>query len=228
MCSLFPKKGDLGGIERTALSIGLSLTVVPLMGLVLNYTPWGIKLYPTVLLLFGFTFIMSTVTVYRRRTLPVKERFSLSFRVNVRALDRSNRLILGGFIVFIVVTGGFIVYFVSVPKIGERFTEFYILGRGGKLEDYPSNITLGESSTVVLGVDNHEYEECVYNVIIRLENETTWTIEDIRLNHENEWTQNYTFTPQKAGEKMKLEFLLYKDDGEEPYRILHLWVSVKS
>ncbi|HPC28222.1 MAG TPA: DUF1616 domain-containing protein, partial [Candidatus Methanomethylicus sp.] len=31
-----------------ALSIGLSLALVPLTGLVLNYTPWGIRLDPIV------------------------------------------------------------------------------------------------------------------------------------------------------------------------------------
>jgi len=37
--ALFPGKDDLDGIERIALSFGLSIAVVPLMGLALNYTP---------------------------------------------------------------------------------------------------------------------------------------------------------------------------------------------
>jgi hypothetical protein len=43
---LYPKRGDLSQLERLALSIGLSLALVPLVGLVLNYTPWGIRLTP--------------------------------------------------------------------------------------------------------------------------------------------------------------------------------------
>jgi hypothetical protein len=43
---LYPKKEDLSQLERLALSIGLSLALVPLIGLVLNYTPWGIRLTP--------------------------------------------------------------------------------------------------------------------------------------------------------------------------------------
>src|SRR5659263_694396 len=46
IAALFPAKSDLDGIERTALSFGLSIAVVPLMGLGLNYTPWGIRLLP--------------------------------------------------------------------------------------------------------------------------------------------------------------------------------------
>lgn len=44
--ALFPRRGDLSGIERVALSFGLSITIAPLIALILNYTPWGIRLYP--------------------------------------------------------------------------------------------------------------------------------------------------------------------------------------
>ncbi|MGB3943467.1 MAG: DUF1616 domain-containing protein, partial [Methanothrix sp.] len=42
IAALFPRDDDLDGIERVALSFGLSIAVVPLIGLGLNYTPWGI------------------------------------------------------------------------------------------------------------------------------------------------------------------------------------------
>jgi uncharacterized membrane protein len=44
ICLLFPRKGDLDGVERIALSLGLSIAIVPLIGLALNYTSWGIRL----------------------------------------------------------------------------------------------------------------------------------------------------------------------------------------
>jgi len=44
--ALYPRGDELTPLERLALSIGLSLAVVPLVGLVLNYTPWGIRLVP--------------------------------------------------------------------------------------------------------------------------------------------------------------------------------------
>ena len=37
---------EMESLERVALSIGLSLALVPLVGLLLNYTPWGITLTP--------------------------------------------------------------------------------------------------------------------------------------------------------------------------------------
>ena len=53
--SLFPEKKTDHGIdiiERIALSLGLSLAVVPLIGLGLNYTIWGIRLEPILFSLF--------------------------------------------------------------------------------------------------------------------------------------------------------------------------------
>ena len=36
------------------------------------------------------------------------------------------------------------VYVIVTPKEGEKFTEFYVLGSGGKAEDYPTNLKVGE------------------------------------------------------------------------------------
>jgi hypothetical protein len=52
---LFPKGKEIDSLERFALSIGLSLALVPLIGLVLNFTPWGIRFAPIVASLGTFT-----------------------------------------------------------------------------------------------------------------------------------------------------------------------------
>jgi hypothetical protein len=64
--ALYSKAQDLEGLERVALSIGLSLAVVPLIGLVLNYTPWGIRLEPITASLVLFTEIMALVSLVRK------------------------------------------------------------------------------------------------------------------------------------------------------------------
>ena len=43
IAALFPKDGDINLIERFVLSFGLSIAIVPLIGLGLNFTPWGIR-----------------------------------------------------------------------------------------------------------------------------------------------------------------------------------------
>jgi len=40
MTALYPKKEGPDAIERVALSFGLSIALVPLIGLILNYTLW--------------------------------------------------------------------------------------------------------------------------------------------------------------------------------------------
>jgi uncharacterized membrane protein len=230
VCALFPSNREVDGIERFALSIGLSLAVVPLIGLVLNYTPFGIRLYPVLISLFLFTFLMSVAAGYRRKRLEVEERVVPSFSVSVPRwgeMNGVNKILFVGMIVGMLVSGVFLFSFVAAPRVGDRFTEFYVLGSSGKIEDYPTNLTLGENGTVILGVVNHEYEEVNYNVVMRLDNETIGTIDNIRLMHEGTWGENYTFTPEKAGDKMKLEFLLFKEGVEDPYRSLHLRISVK-
>ena len=76
MAAFFPGKTHLGGWERMALSLGLSIAVVPLISLVLNYTPWGIRLYPVLLSLWVFVSAMSLIAAYRRRRVAHEERFS--------------------------------------------------------------------------------------------------------------------------------------------------------
>jgi hypothetical protein len=64
--ALFPKAKELDGIERFALSIGLSLALVPLIGLLLNYTPWGIRLDPIVVSLTMFSLAIAGVGLMRK------------------------------------------------------------------------------------------------------------------------------------------------------------------
>ena len=51
ICALFPKKNQLDAVEKIALSVTLSITIIILIGLALNYTPWRIKTAPFLLAL---------------------------------------------------------------------------------------------------------------------------------------------------------------------------------
>jgi len=202
IAALFPKKGDLDGIERIALSFGLSIAVVPLIGLGLNYTPWGIRLVPVVISISAFTLLMAATAYWRRMSLPLEERFSLhlrqwsdSLRAEIRAerekgwVDRALTIIL---ILSIIASIAALVYVVVTPKEGEKFTEFYILGPGGKAYAYPTEVKAGANSTVIVGVVNHEYRLTNYTMEIQVNN--TPPI-DIKLNEsENSSLESATTT----------------------------------
>lgn len=68
---LYPKKSDLSQLERVALSLGLSLALVPLVGLVLNYTPWGIRLEPILASVSLLTVGLATGAVVRKHSYAV-------------------------------------------------------------------------------------------------------------------------------------------------------------
>ena len=62
--ALFSSK-ELDNIERLALSVGLSLALVPLVGLLLNYTPWGIRVNPVTVSLLALTLVFASSAVVR-------------------------------------------------------------------------------------------------------------------------------------------------------------------
>jgi len=64
--TLYPKEEDLQPLERLALSIGLSLALVPLVGLVLNYTPWGIRLTPIFTVLATLSTVLAATATMRK------------------------------------------------------------------------------------------------------------------------------------------------------------------
>ena len=77
---LFPEKNGLEGMERIALSVAMSVSVVPLIGLALSYTSWGIKEIPLLTSFSAFTLLMLVAAYVRRRKLPADREFEVSFR----------------------------------------------------------------------------------------------------------------------------------------------------
>ncbi len=71
MRALFPSgkfsksSKELDSIERTALSLGMSLAIVPIVGLLLNYTAWGIRIVPILLSLSSLTVVFATIALIR-------------------------------------------------------------------------------------------------------------------------------------------------------------------
>ncbi len=63
---LYARKKELDDLTRVALSIGLSLALVPLDGLVLNYTPFGIRLIPVALSIAGMTIVFLLLALRRK------------------------------------------------------------------------------------------------------------------------------------------------------------------
>jgi uncharacterized membrane protein len=237
--ALLPAKKDLEGIERALLSLGLSIAIVPLMGLGMNYTSWGIREIPVLTGLSVFTLLVSGVAYYRRVKLPETEAFSITVKNSISNLkaefleepsSRADKALAVLLAISILASLGSLAYVIGSPRGEEEFTEFYILGPEGVAEDYPTEYTPGSSGTVVVGITNHEYRTVDYTMEIKLENRSLTLPDDqkhIRLDHNESWKEPVTFTPSVEGKNMKLEFLLFNETEKNvPYRNTYLWINV--
>jgi uncharacterized membrane protein len=125
-------------------------------------------------------------------------------------------------VIAVVATVGIIVN----PSPNERFTELYILGTNNQAGDYPTNLTLGETGNLTVGIVNHEAATTSYNLIATLNGVT---ISNQNYTLENNQTTNITFsfTPKATGQNQTLTFNLYKlPDNSTVYRSVFLHVNV--
>lgn len=228
VAALFPRKNQLGTVERIALSFGLSIAIVPLIGLVLNYT-WGIKLEPVLYSISAFVFVVSVIAWLRRRRLPESEKFSIDLQWKLPDWSGSffNKALLTALVISILVALGTIGYVIASPKVGERYTEFAILGPEGKIENYPREIFLGETASVLLSITNREHQPTTYTIEIKADGQAAESVGTITLEHEQEWEKEENFTSTIVGENQKIEFQLFKAGEDEPYRSLYLWIDVR-
>ena len=228
IAALYPRKDSIDGIERVALSFGTSIAVVPMIGLLLNYTEWGIRLFPILIGIDAFILAMCTIAWLRRSRLYTEERFAIQFtlpQVDWHAVSTKDRVLTGMLFASILFALGVLMYVLTTPKQGEEFTEFYILAISGEPTDLPTAISVGQPTDIVIGIVNHEGEPVTYQIRARLsDNETAVRLStDGNLSHqvesnafavgpladEGEWKNTATITPLVSGERQKLQLLLF-------------------
>jgi uncharacterized membrane protein len=73
--SLDASEKGLDAIERIALSMGMSIALVPIVGLLLNYTPWGIRLTPIILSLLALKRARAIIREHQARA-PEKNKLN--------------------------------------------------------------------------------------------------------------------------------------------------------
>jgi len=236
---LFPEKTGLESIERMALSIGLSVAIVPLIGLGLNFTSWGIKEIPLLSSLSVFTLLLSVLAYLRRRSLPEEKVFGTSLKAGALNLmngvlkkseSKTENILKIFLVISFLALVGTIGYVTFVPHENEPFTDFYILGPQGMAENYTTEYASGENATYIVGITNNEYRTMNYTMDVRLENQSLplpANLQNIRLAHNTTLEEPLVITPSIEGNNMKLEFLLFNDiDKKTPYQDLRLWIDV--
>jgi uncharacterized membrane protein len=250
--ALFPENEQIDGIERVALSFGLSIAIVPLIGLALNFTPWGIRLDPILASVSAFIVAVSAVAWYRRLRLPEDERFTikLDLKLDFKGMPLVDRLLTMGIVIMLVASVVVLAWAVTTPRVGERFTQLAILGPEGTASNYPRNLSIGQEATVLLSVRSYEHEVSDYTIVLVLTTALDYNFtvgsygidwngshalspftgiaQNFTLDHLDYYNQTFNFSVTASG-TWKLQFLLYKDDQlitPESYREVHLWLTV--
>jgi uncharacterized membrane protein len=250
--ALFPENEQIDGIERVALSFGLSIAIVPLIGLALNFTPFGIRLDPIMASVSAFIIGVSLVGWYRRTRLPVDERFAIvvDLQMDFKGMPLVDKLLTMGIAVMLVASVVVLAWAVTTPRVGETFTQLALLGPDGMATDYPRNLTVGEDARVLLSVKSFEHTTLNYTVVIVLTtaadynftvDQTTidWNAtnsltpysaiaQDFTLDHLDYYNRTFDFDVTSPG-TWKLQFLLFTEGqpiSQDAYRTVHLWLLV--
>lgn len=230
---LFPKADDIEDLVRISLSVGLSIIIVPLIGLLQNYLPWGITLLSMVLSITALNSALMALGWIRRNKLPEEQRFTFTVPVDrerIKEKFKKNKSIYLALLGIGLVLFTALIYIVFSPKTGDSFTEFYITGQNyTKTTGYPKLLKVGEDGKVQAVIVNDENKKTVYRIEIRVDDELIQSIKDISLDPDENWENTVSFKAVKPNTAAKVEFLLFRENRDTtPYRQLHLWVTVYS
>lgn len=226
--AFFPGKSGPSGIERITYGVVLSIAVVMLDGLLLNYI-WSIDVYPLLITLEGLTLVLLIIAWLRRRSLTEDER--LVFRSGA---SRYVSWIDGGLAVLLAlaVIGAGAVAVYAGAKNTQPYSEFYLLGAEGKAAEYPQSLEVGQKAQLTLVVSNHEQQSMVYTIKINQQggrvlidgyeqNEASLTLASGQA-----LTYAITFSFDNTGDAQKLEFDLYKANEADIYLQTYLKLDV--
>lgn len=223
--AIAPEKVQLSIPERLFLAFSTSIIMTSVIALLMG---GEVTFKPLLARTIAGLSLALTPAAFIRRW----RRGELAYSANIRSIPSPRNLSRDGKIslllsIILVVLIAVTVYITLNPAPSERFTEFYILGPGGKAYGYPENLTAGANASVIVGVVNREYRNETYLMVVRLGGDILRN-ETIRLSDKEKWERKINFTVTETGENQKLEFLLYRlPDKRKPYRSLHLFINVR-
>jgi uncharacterized membrane protein len=224
--SLFPNK-VISMIERLTLSVGSSIVIFILNGFALNNT-LGFRTTPIVITLSIIILVFSLTAAILRSRYTGNEGFKLGFpkisrrQYSVASFNHVEKVLLFVLVISIFLSGTILIY-TKLNFQEERFTEFYLLGKGGNAEGYTKGSYLGDPQSYTFGIENYESEPVNYTFNIKL-SDRILKEESFLIEPRETFIKTDSFVPYQVGNKLKLEFLLYKEGESEQYRSNRLWI----
>lgn len=240
-------------VERLLLALGLSISIVPSIGVLLHFSPWMIDPETHLSATGILTFLLTVGAIARRGRLTRSRQFRITgtmeafsdWLTSARS-DREtylNILFVSGSVIALVGIGTA----VAMSGPGEQFTEFYVqtedpISGEQTTVNYPTNMTVGEQYEYITGITNQEHNIEEYTVVVelhRIENGQIVEISELdrfkqTVTHGETAEQPITIQPDMRGENLRLSFQVYRStqpEGtsvEQAYRHVFIMVDVSS
>jgi len=229
--ALFPSRKVISSMERVIASICTSAAIVIVIGIFLNYTPLGIRVWPVSISTFIFILICCLISWLRRRVLKVDDRYRITNVYNTF----KNLFISGGtkrwgivLLIVIVAVAGLLsaMYINSISSQGNQANEFYLLSENGTTDNYIREVTLGEPVIIQVVVVNHQPQLIHYSLELLYNGQPTTYSENLTLIPGEKWVKDIIFTPKNAGNNQKLEYQLYLADSRQLESSLYIYIDV--
>ncbi|MFA5629255.1 MAG: DUF1616 domain-containing protein [Dehalococcoidales bacterium] len=232
--TLFPANRRLNGPERLFLSLGVSLVLIPIIGLVINYI-WGITLNSFLYALAIFILFFALVAIIR--VTKQADDANYAFIVSLEWFFKQN---LAGrilSILLVIVACGTIVtaaYTIITPKTDSEYTELYLLDSQGSTDNYPYNLKIGDLAEVTVVIVNHEKGAFKYALEVKTDSSPgddipasrIELIDEISLEKEGKYQTVIRFTLPTEGEGQKVYFILFKEGDNNPYLEVNLTINI--
>ncbi|MFC6838454.1 DUF1616 domain-containing protein [Halomarina ordinaria] len=224
----------IDSVERAALGFGLSVALLPILGLVVAADPGPVTATTAAIVVTVLTAALALVATLRRLRVPSEDRYALPVGTWVAgvndatddtALDTALSVALA---VSVVLAAGAFAVGLAAPKDGTQYEDFTV---GVETEDgylvqagYPTDMNAGDSAELSFLLENNQDRATEYTVVIqqhRLDasGEVTQATELDRYRNTVEqgdsWQQEHIVTSQLDGERVRLVYLLYVDDVPE-------------
>jgi uncharacterized membrane protein len=229
--ALFVRRASLDGVARAGMSFGLSVAIIPVLALVLNATPWGLRPLPIALALTFWVLAFGSVAMVRRYHLAELDQAYLPPRVDPprwwRALCRTARAryVLGALALVGVVIAAALA--LRIPDPTKRLTEFYATDSQGLTSTYQRNVSAGSNVQIQLGITNHEGEPAHYRVEAREQDQVLSHAGPLLVEDGKSWNGSLRFALAQPGDNQQIDILLFRENQPTPYRQLRLWINVQ-
>jgi uncharacterized membrane protein len=215
LLAILPWRRELDGKLSITVAIGLSLVVLPFLGLALSGLGWGFSSLALALSLLLFTAPLAALAAWERRG---GGGVNAGSGVSYRSLGVGGRLAVLGLL--LLVAGGALISYAASRTPPAPYTQFYVLNSNSLAQDYPRSASTAQTLTV--GVVNNEGVAAHYLIDISAPGAASAPIVVGDLAAGQTWEQQLTLPALQGGGEQQVQMLLYKDKSDTPYRQLRL------